>query len=42
MKAREESDKKDEASGTVRKRQIDTERVTNLGPFWNNVEEDDR
>jgi len=42
MKAREDSDKKDEASGTVRKRRIDTERVTNLGPFWDNVEEDDR
>ena len=42
MKAREESDKRDKASGTVRKRRIDTERVTNLGPFWNNVEEDDR
>jgi len=42
MKAREESDKRDEASGTVRKRRIDTERVTNLGPFWDTVEEDDR
>jgi len=42
MKAREESDKKDEASGTVRKRRIDTERVTNLSPFWDTVEEDDR
>ena len=42
MKAREESDKNDEASGTVRKRRIDTERVTNLGPFWDTVEEDDR
>ena len=42
MKAREESDKKDEASRTVRKRWIDTERVTNLGPFWDTVEEDDR
>jgi len=42
MKARAESDKKDEASGTVRKRRIDTERVTNLGPFWDTVQEDDR
>jgi len=42
MKARQESDKKDEASGTVRKRRIDTERVTNLIPFWDTVEEDDR
>ena len=42
LKASEESDKKDEASGTVRKRRIDTKRVTNLGPFWDTVEEDDR
>ena len=42
MKARDKSDKKDQARGTVRKRRIDTERVTNLGPFWDNVEEDDR
>jgi len=42
MKAREASDEKDEASGTGRKRRIDTERVTNLGPFWDTVEEDDR
>jgi len=42
MKAREESDKKDEASGTVRKRRTHTRRVTNLSPFWDTVEEDDR
>jgi len=42
MKAREESAKKDEASGTVRKKRIDTERMTNLGPLWDSIEEDDR
>jgi len=42
MNAREESDKMDEASATVRKKRIDTVRVTNLGPFWDIVEEDDR
>ena len=42
MNAREESDKKDEASGPVRKRRIYTGRVTNRGPFSDTVEEDDR
>jgi len=42
IKAREESATKDEASGTMRKRRMDTECVTNLGPFLDTMEEDDR
>ena len=42
MKATEERGKKDEASGTVRKKRIETQRVTNLGPLWDTMEEDNR